>query len=351
MNKVFKAQKEQIASSVVYTILKTLDEKEQSNFSEMLNGTATNQLTSINTNSNPPKVDDVTGDATIEQGTLKVFINDYNKLTGGLRTSTAKLLDVCTLVLSHQNNYKETDLNKLNKVVTIPLEEYMALCGIPDTKASKDKTRRKVNEDLDTLYHISMEWTENSGKKTKDFAKMRLCDNVAIRKGNIIFSFTQDMAKYLTNSYVMHYPLDILKLDERNANSYHIGKKLLLHNSIDNNRTKGTANILSVKSLLAVCPDIPTYEEVSKSDRHLEQRIKLPLELALNSLNFIKWEYCNSKGTPLTEEQLQATDYNCFINLFIKFDVIGVPDQTARLERKAKRAESGNIKGTTKKKK
>lgn len=318
----------------------------------MLNGTATNQLTNISTHSNPPIVDAITGNATIKQGALKVFIDSYNELTGGLRTSTHKLLDACTIALTQQNNYRGKD-DKLNPRVTIPLERFMELCGIPLTKPSKDKTRRKVKEDLETLYHISMEWTEASGRNTKDFAKMRVCDRIALNRGNITFSFSLDMAKYLTNAYLMQYPMELLKVDERNPNSYHIGKKLLLHNSIDNNKRKGTANILSVKSLLEVCPDMPTYEQVLATGRQLDQRIKAPFETALNSLSsFLNWEYCNSKGVPLTEDQLQSTDYATFEKLLIKFAVIGVPDQTARLEARAEeaKARSDKKKRTTSKK-
>ena len=325
---------------------------EPKHFTAMLNGTATNQLTNISTHSNPPIVDAITGNATIKQGALKVFIDSYNELTGGLRTSTHKLLDACTIALTQQNNYRGKD-DKLNPLVTIPLERFMELCGIPLTKPSKDKTRRKVKEDLETLYHISMEWTEASGRNTKDFAKMRVCDRIALIRGNIIFSFSLDMAKYLTNAYLMQYPMELLKVDERNPNSYHIGKKLLLHNSIDNNKRKGTANILSVKSLLEVCPDMPTYEQVLATGRQLDQRIKAPFETALNSLSsFLNWEYCNPKGVPLTEDQLQSTDYATFEKLLIKFAVIGVPDQTARLEARAEeaKARSDKKKRTTSKK-
>lgn len=320
------------------------DKKRNVSFTPMLNGTATNALTHISTRSNPPTVDAITGNAIIEQGTLKVFIDKYSELTGGLRTSTHKLLDACTIALTRQNNYRGKD-EKLNPLVTIPLEHFMKLCGIPLTKTSKDRARRKVKEDLETLYRVSLEWSETSGKKTRDFAKMRVCDKIALLNGNIVFSFSLDMAHYLTNAYIMQYPIDLLKVDERNPNTYHIGKKLLLHNSIDNNQRKGTAHILSVKCLLEACPDIPTYEQVLATGRQLDQRIKTPFEKAINSLSaFIRWEYCNSKGVPLTEEQLQATDYETFINLFIKFEVIGELDKTPRLNARAEEAKAKEAK-------
>lgn len=319
-------------------------------FSPMLNGAATNQLTNISTRSHPPIVDTITGNATIEKGTLRVFIDSYSELTGGLRTSTHKLLDACTMVLTQQNPYRAPD-NAINPTVIIPLDRYMEMCGIPQTKSSKDYTRKKVKEDLETLYHISMEWTEQSGKKTKDFAKTRVCDKIALSRGNIVFSFSRDMARYLTNAYVMQYPTELLKVDERNPSSYHVGKKLLLHNSIDNNRRKGTANVLSVKALLDVCPDIPTYEQVQASDRAFDRRIVKPFETALNSLPFITWEYCNSKGAPLTDEQLTAMDYDTFSKMYILFVVEGAPDQTARLEAKAARAANAKAKAAPRKRK
>lgn len=310
----------------------------------MLNGTATNQLTNINTIAIPPTIDIITGNATIEQGTLKVFIDKYSELKG-VRTSTLKLLDACTMYLTKQNTYRGNN-EKINTNVVIPLEQYMTLCGIPLTKSSKDKTRRKVKEDLETLFHMSLEWTESSGKKIKDFAKMRICDKIAIVRGNINFNFSKDMARYLTDAYIMQYPMELLKVDERNSNLYPLGRKLLLHYSISNNRKKGTSNIISVKALLEVCPDIPTYENVMSEGRQLDQRIRTPLEKALDALKFINWEYSNSKGVPLTEEQVLSTDYKTFEKLYIKFNVIGFPIEIAKLEK-----EFREVKPKTQKKK
>jgi len=340
----------QPTSPRIQPVILPSDTPEQKPFVAMLNGTATNQLISLNSSTTQPVIDAITGNATIEQGTLRVFIDSYNELTGGLRVSTSKLLDACTIALTEANHYRGAD-SELKPTVTIPLDRFMELCGVPSTKASKDKMRRKVKEDLDTLYHISMEWTENSGKKQRDFAKMRICEKVGIIRGNITLSFSMDMARYLTNAYLMQYPVEILKLDERNANIYPLGRKLLLHNSIDNNRRKGTANIISVTSLLAVCPTIPTYEQVMSTDRAVDRRIKERLETALNALSFISWEYSNSKGVALTEEQLAATDYKTFSELYILFEVLDAPDHTARLERKAEAIEAKKRKRKASKKK
>ena len=70
----------EIASSSITPIKPSIaptDAPEQLSFVAMLNGTATNQLTNISPRSNPPVIDAITGNATIERGSLKVFINNF----------------------------------------------------------------------------------------------------------------------------------------------------------------------------------------------------------------------------------------------------------------------------------
>ena len=61
----------------------------------------------------------------------------------------------------------------------------------------------------------------------------------------------------------------------------------------------------------------------------------------------LKWYYCHSNNTPLTDEELQELSYSTFEGLLIKIEWVVYPDQTARLERKAERLEKAK---TTRKK-
>ena len=308
----------------------------RSAFSPMLQGAGSNKFSQISFRTTEPDVDAITGVATIKDGDYKVFIEKYNELSGGLRISTHKLLDACTIALTANNQYRES--GNIETAVCIPIDEYMRLCGIPLTKPSKDKTRRRLQEDLETLYSVSIEWTERTGKTMKDYSKMRIVTSQGIKRGNIFLDFSTEFAKYLTMAYIMQYPTALLKIDERNPSSYHLGRKLLLHHSIDNNRRRGTANIISVRALLEVCPDIPSYGAVMSGDRHVDRLIKTPFENALNALDFVTWEYANSKGVPLTDEQLASAAYSDFITLYIKFTVKDFPNQAARI--KARDAET-----------
>lgn len=286
-----------------------------------------------------------------------MFFEAYKDFRRSLRVSTHKLLDVCILELTRQNDYKGT--KPLNTVVNIDIDDYMRKCGIPLSKPSKDKTRRIIAEDLETLYNASLEWTEREGnKKGKIFAKMRIIVAQMFGKRNVAVSFSQHLARYLTQeAYIMQYPLALLKLDNRNEAAYILGRKLALHHSIDNNNAKGTADIISVKALLEACPAIPSYREVmeSKSDRHLELRIIKPFEKALDSLEEVNllsfWEYCNSKHEPQTDTQLKSMGYEMFSNCYIHFGLANAPDQTPRLETKRRRCTQRIAKNRADKKK
>ena len=43
---------------------------------------------------------------------------------------------------------------------------------------------------------------------------MRICDKISILRGNINFNFSKDMAKYLTDAYIMQYPMELLKVSK-----------------------------------------------------------------------------------------------------------------------------------------
>ena len=144
----------------------------------------------------------------------------------------------------------------------------------------------------------------------------------------------------------MPNPPALPALGERNPRNYEIGYKLALHHSMDNNRTRGTANIISVTSLLDACGDIPTYEEIqaSKDRGHWERRIKAPMEATLDDLVFSEilrsCEYYNSNCIPLTIGQISIADYQTFAGLYIPFEFPEVPDQAERLQRKAEKKEA-----------
>ena len=343
--------------------------KPSEDFLPMVQGTATNRFRATATKN---IVLDRNGNATIEEEGFKAFIRDYAKLKGGLSTGAKKMLDIGSVLLTKNNHFRAKEGQPIETAVSIPLEEYGRMRGYDltprktTTEAEAEaerkrlfnvmcEIRKRANAELEVLYCVSLSWREPGKKQNADFDDVRILQRKYIRGGNIFMRFSEDIAAYLTHAFIMQYPLALQGVDERNPRTYNIGYKLALHHSMDNNRAKGTANIISVKSLLAACGDIPTFEEVqaSKDRGHWERRIKDPLEKALDAVQaegvIQSWEYCNSKGVALEAGQVTIADYETFIELYILFDMEGEPDQSERLQRKAERKEATKSKRPRKK--
>lgn len=330
-----------IPTLIGQNVEETEEEKSQF-FAPMLNGTATNKLATIGRSATPSRVNPLANnEATIENGDFKVFIEKYSDKKS-LKVGTVKLLDLLAVELAKVNHFRSKDTGSVQTTVTFSLDDYMGYLGIPnpETASARKEARKRLKEALETIYSTSLEWEERSGKEIKSYAKMRICEAQGIKRGVVTFSFTQSMANYLNQSYIMQYPLKLLAIGERNPNAYPIARKLALHHSIDNNHKRGTSNIISVSKLLESAPDIPTFDEVKNSNRAWGSRIKDRLEKALDEIaegGVINWEYSNSKGTPLTDRQLDIPDYETFIKLYIKFEMLDSPDPTERLDRKQAR--------------
>lgn len=226
----------------------------------------------------------------------------------------------------------------------------MKLYGKPDSKPSRDKMRRQTVKDLETLYSISIASKEPPRKRknqtaveeTGNYAKSRIIAAHKYENGYFKVDFSPQMAQYLTRAYITLFSTRLFLVDDCNPSAYTLGKKLQNHAGIDNNIRKGTAGIISVESLLKICPAIPTYEKVMAGDRNISKSIISPFEKALDELKIVsvlaEWEYCNAKKVPLTEDQLSNMDYNVFKELYVKFAIADAPDQTARIEANEKKA-------------
>ena len=313
---------------------------------KMYQGTATNKLKTVSVTNNKPTIEDYSGNAVIETDGLKILLEKYTTKKTGLRISTQKLIDYGIVKLTEVNNYKEKTVEKLTTGVCFPLKEYAKALGydvtekITETADEKkkekkridrilEKVRNRVNEDLEVLYSMSLSWKEPKGGtkgKSQDYADVRLLQAKSIQRGVVYIQFTEMMTSYLANAYVMQYPKSLFKLDERNPVAYQIGYKLALHNCIFNNVKKNTQGIIKVETLLNASGEIKTIESINETDPgHWDRRIKEPLEKALDYLkqkNILEyWEYSNSKGVALTDEQAEIKNYDDFIKLYIHFDL------------------------------
>jgi hypothetical protein len=63
----------------------------------------------------------------------------------------------------------------------------------------------------------------------------------------------------------------------------------------------------------------------------------------------LSWEYCNGRGEPLTDEQLENMDYSIWIKLYISF-TLNLPSQDKHIENHKKKLAAAKKKTTKKKK-
>jgi hypothetical protein len=280
------------------------------------NGPGTNQMERINTvESKPPA--SPSGVAIINKGSVRAEI----KLAGlahGLRVSALKLWDIIRIKFTEKNKAHD---GSLCTQVEIPLEEYMRLTGKPNTSSSMTNARRTAKEDLETLYGVSLDWTETNGARSH--FKMRLCFAQGIVNSTIVFGLSPPMAAYLAGAYITHYPVELLKLDDHSANAYYLGKKLALHHGMYSNIENKSNDILSVASLLEHCEDtIPSHERVMGGDRNTKKHIIEPFIRGMDCLaahGVLTWKFCREKKAPFEGE---PADYQEFINLFIEFHIL-----------------------------
>lgn len=301
----------------------------------MLQNSATNAIAHTSARKNSFTVHPVTKEGTLKSGDLTLFVKDF---VSSIRISAHKLLDALAIELTSQTDYRGNPAQAAH--VTLPLKRYMELCGQnPDNKPQVDKARILAEEDLTTLYHVSFEWREGKGKR--NFFKTRLFSDVEFKKGTISATFTPALAEYLQNACLMQYNTKLFGLSSRNPHLWHIARKLNEHYSIYKNWEAKTADRLSVKALLKAAPDIPSFEEVAKSNRHYTDRIIKPLEESLDQLVgagvLREWTYWNTRNKPLTNKQLAAMTYETFIKLYIHYEFVDALPIKAKKSRSEKK--------------
>ena len=301
--------------------------EEAKTFSTIRQGTATNALTKVNSIlGRNTVIDQITGAATVTEGDLTITLPHFESI-GGLKTSTHRLLDAITVALTESGTKSPT--------VSLSLTEYMEICGLKDRK----EARKQVKEDLETLFDARISYKEKDrAGQPGGFADVRICEAKGVsRDGIISFKFSDTLYQTLSRSCTMPYPRQLWRLNsKRNPNSYYFLRKIAEHKNM--NVGKASEDIIAVKTLLAASPAMPTRQSVAAKDRHFSRSIIEPFERDMNALeDTLVWEYCHSKGAPLTDEELQNFNYDLFRTLLLKITWKQYPDQTARLERKEQR--------------
>lgn len=258
-----------------------------------------------------------------------LFLSNFSKIKW-LRQSALQLLDIIVITFT-ENGAEETEVN-------IPLKIYMEMRGLKDEK----EARKQIKEDLEALYNLKFEtFTQPIHRKSQDFINLAIIGSHGIENGKIFASLDGVFSKLL--SYYPAIPIHkgLLKLKaNKNPCAYYFAKKIHEHKFM--NSGKKNEDIIAVMTLLEAAQNVlPTYEEVFNSNRHYKERIIDPFERDMDALIEIgmlnEWTYCHKNEIPLTDTELENLDYETFKTLNIKVQWTEYPNQSNRLEIKAKK--------------
>ena len=249
----------------------------------------------------------------IEKDNLKISVASPTELGAGLKTTTHRLVDALMI--------KFTETGSKEQSVMLSLDEYMRLCELKNTT----EMRKQVNADLKTLRNMRVSFQKSSNRE-QSMEDIKLCSEVKIKNNIICFTFSPEFFIIMKTMPVMPYPEKLFRINlKKNPNSYYFLKKISEHKKM--NYFKKNADTLSVKTLLGCTPELPSYDEVVNSDRAVGRRIIEPFERDMNELSdLLRWEYCHSNGTRLTEEELFNFNYHIFSGLLIKIKWHNYPE-------------------------
>lgn len=297
---------------------------------------------------------DLNRNATIEKWGIGAFIEKYGDLPQSLNINADKLLGKSIEVFTRQHHTGSTA--SINPVVVIDIKEYATELGYDivehptntPEEAKEEKKRaqnqlknakKDIKKSRDILYAYSLDLPLKGDKGDNTLERRRrLLDGVDQDSESVMLIYSLPFATHMAEQHTLTtFPTCLRKIPATQPNAYYLGKKIAEHSFMYANQKKGTDNLLSVKTLLAVT-NLPTYEEVQEKDRgHWEDRIKDRLEANLGYLVTIglleEWEYTHSKGRKLTDKEAYSIDnYYDFEALYIAYKIKDKPYQKDQIE-------------------
>ena len=283
-------------------------------YQNILQGKAINTLFTIF--SKNFKTDKYNSTPSITKNGIQISIRDYDKLT--FNPNFYKVLDYIILKLTPTLPYKADESNLIpHQKLDIVVADFIADCNlsISNRAAAKEQLINAIR--ILTRMNLTFDNTIRQGKKTKaEYINTPVC-GAFNERGKFTVVFALDFLKYLSNTYIMPFNINLFKINMKNhPNAYLIARRLLLHKNMNYN--KSNADIISIEKLIESVPTLPSYKEIITGARQVKKRIIDPFELALTSLAceydiLSDWKYHNNIIPKSYEDWIKTS-----INFIIK---------------------------------
>ncbi len=283
------------------------------NFEVIRQGPLTGWLSTLSSKGHAVDVDYVYQRVKMEHEGLTVYLENH------LETS----LDVVTLQFIDMLIVEYNNMSRNSATINISLETYMNRRGI----IAPNKAREQVKRILKNLSNIRLEY--DLGNETRKKTKQRiydmkiLSDEGTIRNSIITTKLSDDFCRLIKEFKIMQFPTKLYTFNENeNPHSYYLLKKIAWHKNINFNHDN--ADTLTVRKLIDVCPQLPSYDSIVKTGQ-IKQRIMEPFNRDMNAFSdVLTWNYYQD-NTPISKEQAINIDYFSFIQLKIKVTWIDYP--------------------------
>ena len=273
---------------------------------------------------------DLYGHGSIIEADFKLFIRGYKEIAT-VKQTAAMLLDSLMI--------QATKEGLQNTLVRLPLQDYMAMRGLKDEK----EARAQVKQDINALERVSFEY-KGIGKQKDAWLRISIAGGTVgqIKNGDIIFRFNQDWFDSFKESgklMFMQFPREALQANVKyHPYTYWLARKLAEHKRM--NIGKPNEDVISVNTLIAACPNFPSYEDVITGNRAVNRRIIEPFERDMDVLKqSLTWHYIEAEP---------PTDYKSFIaaTIAVRWNAYPITKEleAAKVKRARRVAEAENPK-------
>lgn len=239
-------------------------------------------------------------------GKTQASYNDVTALFNG------KTIGVSEAQMLEYINYKHTTAGNYDNSLSVQftLKEYMNDFGLKDSKSARNSLKKK----LDALVSIQLSYSGGKGKNpyNQSFGKRNIFSGYDYVRGKTTVSFTPEMNTVFTKQALpMPIHLLLFRLNPKNeATSYYILEKILENKRQNAKNHPERMDKIKVATLLASCPNLPTYDEVMAGNRNVDDRIIQPFLKGVERLSIaFDYSFVDKDGYPVNYEIEASYDY------------------------------------------
>ena len=263
---------------------------------------------------------------------IKITIGGYAKAF--MNVQARKLFTLYMLKLS-----REAAINT-PYTIKITLKEFMKLCALKDRKNAMEqfreaaKTLRSIYMEFDYTIYEKPQNRKRAKKVEKHYdgyvfaghTETRIFDeNDIFEDGDIVFDVQTRILQYLFSRSLRPINLKIFTINPHQfPHAYNIAWKLIEHYNL-NAKEPGQFVRLSVKCLIAACPDLPTEAEIK--DRHYSRLIMEAIQRDLDALitpySIVEYHYLHANREALNDNERYS--YEEWREFFIEFRPLEYP--------------------------